>query len=519
MKQDKLTLQERTCKRANLCLCVTLDIVGVLFIFTYLGQIQQGILAARRAVIISVMLAFPAMLAGISYARNPFSEKYRHVALTAFMVAFEVACLSSPSVMYNLFIFPVMAALVLFFDFKLERRIAIINMLLIVFNGIYCSTFFGSITLQQKNQLAMTWFVTIMLNVTLTLVTRYATLHNEESIQEIEEERKNQEAMMNSIISTGQVINSSVQSIQSAVAEVTQANTNVTTAMNEVAIGLEGTVGAIQEQTVVTGRIENVIDKTVEISGHLQHIAQESGSNVEAGHQLVAAIVEKTDGIEKENGVVKENMEELHEHTKDMEKIIGMIKQISGQTNLLALNASIEAARAGEAGKGFAVVAEEIRVLSEQTKKSTENIQEIIDKLNKNASDTLTSMNHVIEEMESQSIMIREIGGSFGNIQKGIEELEVNAADINNKTRELKETNVVIVDQNNNLSSTSEEISAASEETAAMCEQNTESLKMVHNVVETLSKEADRMDCLIEEYRAMQEVVETAGKELQLSMS
>ncbi len=50
--------------------------------------------------------------------------------------------------------------------------------------------------------------------------------------------------------------------------------------------------------------------------------------------------------MESESCAVRENMEELHEHTKDMEKIVSIINEISSRTSLLSLNASIEAARA-----------------------------------------------------------------------------------------------------------------------------------------------------------------------------
>ena len=206
--------------------------------------------------------------------------------------------------------------------------------------------------------------------------------------------------------------------------------------------------------------------------------------------------------------MVKDNMSQLHTHTKDMQKIIGIIQQISAQTNLLALNASIEAARAGDAGKGFAVVAEEIRVLSEQTKQSTENIEDIISKLDLNAADTITSMDNVMNKISEQVTMIHNIESGFEEIRSGMSDLKQNSIHMSENIRTLKESNDALVDSTNNLSSTSEEVSASAEETTAMCADNAERFKVINNVLTELTTETSRMDGFIDEYNRIHDAVE-----------
>lgn len=64
-----------------------------------------------------------------------------------------------------------------------------------------------------------------------------------------------------------------------------------------------------------------------------------------------------------------------------IDKMIGIVRNISNKTDLLALNASIEAARAGQSGKGFAVVAHEVARLSEKAQESIEEVESVCEGL------------------------------------------------------------------------------------------------------------------------------------------
>lgn len=111
-------------------------------------------------------------------------------------------------------------------------------------------------------------------------------------------------------------------------------------------------------------------------------------ANVEGVQDIQSFAVlgnEKVQRLEKQIAFINENTEKMETLIKNLKissteviEIIGMVKSIAEQTNLLALNASIEAARAGDAGKGFAVVAQEVRKLAEQSKRSVEQITELV---------------------------------------------------------------------------------------------------------------------------------------------
>ncbi|WP_085909130.1 methyl-accepting chemotaxis protein [Kiloniella majae] len=118
-----------------------------------------------------------------------------------------------------------------------------------------------------------------------------------------------------------------------------------------------------QSATRATENVQTVATASEELSASIKEI----GRQVEQSTAVTQEAVQQADST---RGI----MSELAESTTKIGEVVGLITDIAEQTNLLALNATIEAARAGEAGKGFAVVASEVKNLSNQTSKATDEI-------------------------------------------------------------------------------------------------------------------------------------------------
>jgi len=111
------------------------------------------------------------------------------------------------------------------------------------------------------------------------------------------------------------------------------------------------------------------------------HIANESKQGADKSSKTVAELKSSLDGVNLKMVSVEETANLLGIESARIADTVKLISDIAEQTNLLALNAAIEAARAGEVGRGFAVVADEVRHLADRTRKSTQEISDIISNL------------------------------------------------------------------------------------------------------------------------------------------
>ncbi|MFJ5766195.1 MULTISPECIES: protoglobin domain-containing protein [unclassified Lysinibacillus] len=128
---------------------------------------------------------------------------------------------------------------------------------------------------------------------------------------------------------------------------------------------------SVMELISSTKQVDAYLKESIDEAKTMQKVSSE-------GYSKIVLLNEQTGKINDKTAEMAIMVEELNHSSSKINKVIEMVKSISGQTNLLALNSAIEAARAGEHGKGFAVVADEVRKLADQTKESVEQIADLI---------------------------------------------------------------------------------------------------------------------------------------------
>ncbi|EDK28992.1 methyl-accepting chemotaxis protein [Vibrionales bacterium SWAT-3] len=225
-----------------------------------------------------------------------------------------------------------------------------------------------------------------------------------------------------------------------------------------------------------------------EVASHAELTASASQASATACNDGQEVIQQNRDAITSLASQVDDAanvIRELENNAQSINQILSTIQGIAEQTNLLALNAAIEAARAGEQGRGFAVVADEVRVLSQRTHGSTEEIRVMIDTLQKNTEHAVDSMTTSTQLAENSVGFAEQAHDSLSKITQAISEINDMALQIASAAEEQRAVS-------EDISRNTQGIKDASDDLAQQAESSRNSSNEMSSAAESMRRDVER---------------------------
>jgi methyl-accepting chemotaxis protein len=214
-----------------------------------------------------------------------------------------------------------------------------------------------------------------------------------------------------------------------ASAEIAQGNNDLSVRTEQQSSSLERTASSMTE-------LGATVRQNADNASQANQLAQSASEVAESGGAVVAQVVDTMKGI--------------HESSRKIVDIIGVIDGIAFQTNILALNAAVEAARAGEQGRGFAVVASEVRSLAGRSAEAAREIKGLIGASVERAeagSELVNKAGHTMSEVVNAIRRVTDIVGEISQASaeqsQGVNAVGVAVSDMDQATQQ----NAALVEQ------------------------------------------------------------------------
>jgi methyl-accepting chemotaxis protein len=291
--------------------------------------------------------------------------------------------------------------------------------------------------------------------------------------------------------------------LQAQISEITNMANTLAASVQQIMASLAQTLAGTSETATVVAQtattLEEVKQTAVLSSQKAGEVANEGKRTTQVSETGEIAVEKARAGMmraREQMDSIAQSVVRLGEQSQAIGDIITTVKSLAEQSNLLAVNASIEAAKAGEHGKGFAVVAREVRLLAEQSKQATSQVQTLLQD---------------IQKAGAQAVMVTEQG--VKTVENGIQQaLEAGESirTLANQVRAAAQALTYVATTNQQQLAGIEQVTIAMMSVKQATMQNVGGMQQIDHAARTLQQLGQKLSTVVEQYEAMKIAKESA---------
>lgn len=420
------------------------------------------------------------------------SSIYKEVVAIGYGLFYAFIIFTSDSPIAVIYILPLTSMMVLFKNRNYMIRCGIINILTVIFSGLYHYYYLGQNSIADAKNYQLQVSCVLLCYICYILSINHLNWSDGSLTDSIKDN-------LNRVITTiGQVktaSNSIVDGI-TVVRELSDENkqgaNTVVQRMEELTRNNETLHQRTMSSMDMTTDINTQVKNVAELIEQMAELINESVEHSNISSNELADVVKTTTTMANLSSEVENVLTEFKEQFNMVKEETSIIDEISSQTNLLALNASIEAARAGEAGRGFSVVADEIRNLSTGTQNSSGRILSALAHLENTSEKMTESITKTLELIQLTQGKVTQVNASVKNITEDSTQLGDNIHIIDSAMKEVESSNQNMVENMQQICEVmeimTESIDTSDNASKTMLSKYAESARNVDNIESIVGK-------------------------------